>query len=63
MHMLDPYIDFCLFVCISAFRTYIARVWLSTSKRVVEKGAKINLQILYSICGLVLFAKFSETRI
>jgi hypothetical protein len=48
---------FCLVTCIDLFRLDTDFVWLVTLKRVLEKDAQINLQILYSMNGLVLLKK------
>jgi hypothetical protein len=40
MCRLGTCINLCLVVCISTFRTNIARVWLSVSERVLEKVYK-----------------------
>jgi hypothetical protein len=53
---------FCLVACIDLFRLDIDFVWLVALKRVSEKDAQINLQILYSMNGLVLLKKSQEYK-
>jgi hypothetical protein len=43
VYRLDPCTCLCLVVCISAFRSNIARVWLSVSERVLDKIVQKNL--------------------